>query len=130
MPVPFAAGFGTAVGLLTEPRFWAPCSPGFWDPGLALLVGPDRNDASSAIPSELARPSPSESDIRENETVRAAAKPDSALCFLLPLSELLGEFASESAFRFKADLNGGGGAMMALELEKFAGKNWPVLPVG
>jgi hypothetical protein len=129
MPVPFAGGFGAVGGLFREPRVWEPCSPGFWDPGLALLDGPDR-DASSATASELARPSPSEPDIRENETLRAAAKPDSTLCFLLPLSELLGEFASESAFRFNADLSGGGGAMMPFELEELAEKSCAAGPAG
>jgi hypothetical protein len=97
---------------------------------LALLRVPDRDDESSATASELARPSPSESDIRENETVRAAAEACSPLCFFLPLSELLGEFASDSAFRFKADLNGGGGAMMFFELGGLVGKGLPVLPAG
>jgi hypothetical protein len=97
---------------------------------LTLLAAPDRDDESSATASELAGPSPSESDIRENETVRAAAEPGSLLCFFLPLSELLGEFASESAFRFKADRNGGGGAMMDLELGGLVEKGLPVLPVG
>jgi hypothetical protein len=123
MPGPFAGGFGAAGGLLTEPRPW--------DPGLALLDGPSRDEGSSPTASELARPLPSESDIRENETVRGGAEPDSTLCFRLPLSELLGEFAFESAFRFNADLSGGGGAAIEpLGPAEFAEKSGPAGPAG
>src|SRR2546421_12671243 len=131
MPVPFVAGLGAAVGLFAEARLWELCSAGLWDPAWIFLDGPARDDASSAASaSELARPSPSESDIRENETVRAAARPDPVLCFFRLLSKVLGEFAPDSAFRFKADLSGGGGAMMALELGELCGTSWSAAGAG